>query len=103
MDGQISSMCAPSTLGPWDLVAFTMPPTPQGNPFFINGQAYSGACTAPYGVFLELARMHQASGLGVQELMVKRGSQDFGLKHYIEFTPTPLTCRLVKRSQKRAA
>jgi hypothetical protein len=92
-----------STFGPHDLVAFTMPTTPQGKAFSINGVNYYGACTAPYAVFLDLLRMHQQAALGVQELMTKRGSKEFGLKDYVEFVPQSLLCRLVKRSQKRAA
>lgn len=93
---------APSTFGPHDLVAFVMPPSPQGKGYSINGVVYKGASEAPYATFLELARKHQQAMLGVYELTQKRGSKAFGLANFTDFLPPRLTCRLVKRSRRAA-
>lgn len=95
---------ARETIGPHDIVAFTMPATPQNRTYSINGKSYYGPCTAPYATFLELARKHQQAMLGVYELTQKRGAKAFGLSHLAQgFTPPILNCALVKRSTKRAA
>lgn len=85
-----------------ELVEFFMPATTQGNAYEINGKTYQGRCTAPYGVFLELARMHQQDVLGLRELTQPRGSRTFGLKNYIEFVPPQLTCARVRKAKHAA-
>ena len=94
----------PSTFREHDIVSFVMPPSPQGKPYFKNGTPFLGPCQATYAEFRELARKHQQAWIGVQELVAgKRGASAFGLKSFIDYVPPAITCRLVKRSQKRAA
>jgi hypothetical protein len=95
---------APETFGPFDIVAFTMPPTPQNRAYSINGVAYSGRCQAPYTTYLELVRKHQHAMMGAYELTQRRGSKTFGLSVYAQgFVPPKIPCTLVRRSNKRAA
>lgn len=90
---------------PGDIVAFTMPPTVQGNAYSINGRAYYGACEAPFAVYCELARMYEQDRIGDLELRNQRGSKEFGLKQDLEgFAIQPIGFRVVQRAEgSRAA